>query len=304
MKADRARCLRCEQPLPLPPIGVASQGQPRNVAQLAAMAGAALAALVVVGWIALDGTTLQRQRPVERTRPSSEAGSVPNRADEVDSQEPPPFTPVTFMDETRSAGGAFQTGDFESARSQYEAALQKRPDDPETLNNLGLTLERLGDVSGAIARFERAIALSADKWSYHFNLAHALARSSNWDRAIAEYRQAAQLFPDDYATQFNLALTLQKKGDDQTAIPEFEKAITLAPGEPSFHLALGNSLTRLGRIADARAAFERYLELDPEAGNRDQVKAHIETLSAASAATLSNASPTPLSLAALPVDKN
>jgi len=109
--------------------------------------------------------------------------------------------------------------DFSALRVRYEEQLSKRPSDPELLNNLGLTLERLGRVDEAIARFENALRFDPLNFSYHFNLAHAASQRRDWDRSIAEYRLAASRMPGDYATRYNLAMAIYLKGDQVSSIP-------------------------------------------------------------------------------------
>jgi tetratricopeptide (TPR) repeat protein len=163
-------------------------------------------------------------------------------------------------------------------RARDEEALAKNPENAETLNNLGLTLERLGLYDDAIARFTRATQIGSRNWAYHFNLAHAYAQRQNWDRAVAEYRVAAGLYPTDGATQCNLATALQKKGADTEAIPIFEHAVQLAPSDAGCHLAFAVSLEQEGRASDARREYQEYLQLAPAAPDAESVKSHLETL--------------------------
>jgi len=186
--------------------------------------------------------------------------------------------PVKFLEAARRGTLDFTNSDFESAKAKFEAALKEKPDDAESVNNLGLTLERMGQVDAAIERFAMAVRLDPKSWAYHFNLAHAATVRQDWDRAIAEYRAARDISPDDYPTQYNLALTLHRKGDEVAAIPEFEKAIALAPGEASFHLSLGASLEKAGRRNDAKREYQQYLDMAPGAADADQVRAHLQGL--------------------------
>ncbi len=186
--------------------------------------------------------------------------------------------PIAFLDASRRGTADFGNSDFGAARAKFEAALKSKPDDPELVNNLGLTLERLGQIDAAIARYAQAVQLDAKTWAYHFNLAHAVSARQEWDRAIAEYRIARDLFPTDYATQYNLAMTLHRKGDEMAAIPEFEKAIALAPGESAFHLSLGASLEKAGRVPDAKREYQQYLDMAPNAVDADTVRAHLQGL--------------------------
>ena len=185
---------------------------------------------------------------------------------------------ATSLDFRRNGRAEPTTDELAADRTRYEQTLVKTPDDAETLNNLGLTLEQLGLVDDAIARFSRAAQISTRNWAYHFNLAHALSQKQSWDRTINEYRIAVGLFPTDAATQCNLAKALQSKGDDTAAIPAFEKAIQLAPGEPDCHRAMALSLEQAGRTADARREYQLYLELAPSAPDADAVKSHLQSL--------------------------
>ena len=294
IKAGRQHCLRCFEPLPDPDIPVRpavweSLGLSRSRLMTIGIVGA-VAVLSLVAVILSTGPG-----PVDEVaRPASGQAATPRPA-------PPPPAPAVAapvpsvpagvpspqpasgaaVDSNRTAAVTFNAGDFASARAAYERSLVQRPDDPETLNNLGQVLVRLNLPTEAIARFERAIALAPTKSAYHFNLAHTVAQLGQLDRAVTEYREAVRLFPDDYATQFNLAMTLQAKGDEQAAIPEFQRAIALAPSEPSFHVSLGLSLEKVGRLADAVREYRQFLDMEPTSPDAAKLKAHIQVLTSA-----------------------
>lgn len=290
IKAGRQHCLRCFEPLPDPdtPVRLSileSLGLSRDKLMVVGIvASVAVLSLVTVIWRTWP-------EPVDEVaRPASGQPAAPARAAApVSAPEPAPAAPtvsapayqpapVAAVDSNRTAAATFNTGDFASARAAYERSLVQRPDDPETLNNLGQVLVRLDLPAEAIVRFERAIALAPTKSTYHFNLAHTVAQLGQLDRAVTEYREAVRLFPDDYATQFNLAMALQARGDAQAAIPEFQRAITLAPGEASFHLSLGLSLEKAGRAADAVREYRQFLEMEPTSPDAAKLKAHIQVL--------------------------
>lgn len=281
IKANRDRCLRCDEPLvaagPAPILQAPAwlKLSSGRLLMLGVAASLALFVTAAVLWESGSDPADDIAKPAPGA-PTASVASKPPAVSVAATTELP--APVTALDSTRVAGVAFTSGDFQGARLRYEQALEKTPDDPETLNNLGLALVRLGNINDAIARFEKAVQLAPDKWAYHFNLARTLGQQQKWDLAAASYRTAARLFPADYATQYNLAMVLHKQGDDRSAIPEFEKAIALAPSEPSFHLSLGISFEKVGRLADARREYQQYLEMDPSAPEADKLKAHIRVL--------------------------
>jgi type IV pilus assembly protein PilF len=287
IRADRTRCLRCGEELqaasPAPQPGPTLRdwlqtSTPRNLA-----VGALASLGVLAGVVMLD--TQSRSGGVARVGGSAKPAATAASPVRMAASRPLPqgelMAPATASDSVRLAGAAFTSGDFEAAKLRYEQALQKKADDPEALNGLGLVFERQGAFDDAVARFARAAAAVPTSWTYRFNLAHALGESGKWDQAVDEYRSASGLFPDDYATEYNLALALHKKGDDEGAIPEFRKAIALAPREPSFHLSLAMSLEKTGKTADAAREYEQYLAMAPWVPEADKIKEHLKAIGAA-----------------------
>jgi tetratricopeptide (TPR) repeat protein len=182
------------------------------------------------------------------------------------------------LDASGTAAVAYKQGDFTTALEQYQTAVEKNPQDAESLSNLGQVLVRVGRIDEALPYFDRAIALIPQRWAYHFNRARALALLDRWDDAIASYTEAQRLFPDDYATTFNLGLALHSKGDENGAVREYKKAIALEPNDPSFYMALGISLERLQQPREAAAAYAEYLRTATSAPDAERVKARITQL--------------------------
>lgn len=189
-----------------------------------------------------------------------------------------------FLEAAGEGSLAYASGDYNASLAHYLAAVEKNPDDAESLSNLGQVLVRLNRTGESIPYFERAVAILPGRWAYHFNLSRALGLLGRTDEAIAGYRRAQQLFPDDYATAFNLAMTLHHKGDEVSAIEQYRKAIVLQPEDASFRKALGISYEQLQKGPEAAAAYAEYLRLSPSAPDGDKVRARIARLQAGPAA--------------------
>ena len=283
IKAGRGHCLRCFETLPVE--GASEEPQPwyksLQVSQgttLIVGVTLTLAALLVSAliWERATPAVDDVARPAASTETATPARTPARVADPSAVPERAPILEPGFVAAPNAAAPV--VADFAAARSSYEQALAKRPDDPETLNKLGQALVGLGKLDEAIPRFERASTLAPDRWAYHFNFAHTSSQLLLWDRAVAEYRRAAALSPTDYATQFDLALALHKKGEDSAAVSEFEKAIKLAPAESRTHMSLAITLEKLGRLPEAAREYRRFLEIEPGAPDADKVKAHVESL--------------------------
>jgi Flp pilus assembly protein TadD len=185
-----------------------------------------------------------------------------------------------FIEAAGEGSVAYAAGDYAGSLAHYFAAVEKNPDDAESLGNLGQVLVRLNRTAEAIPYFDRAIAILPGRWAYRFNRARAVGLLGRTDEAIAGYRAAQQLFPDDYATAFNLAMALHQKGDEAAAVEQYRKAIALQPEDASFRMALGISYEQLHNGQEAAAAYQEYLRLSPTAPDADKVRARIAQLQA------------------------
>lgn len=277
IRADRDRCPKCRMWLVERDPEAAAHRSRRLAGWGAGLMGAFV--LIAGGFWLLGDSDAGAASPAKLVDPF--AARRPARAAADESPEPaeekaPPAR--AFLDSSGAAAVAYSTGDYNSALEHYQAAVEKNPDDAESLSNLGQVLVRLGRVEEALPHFERAISLIPNRWAYRFNLARAHGLLNRWDEAIAGYRQAQELFPDDYVTTFNLALALHKKGNDAAAIEQYQKAIALAPEDASFRFALALSYERLQKKAEAAAAYQEYLRLAPEAADAERVRARIEEL--------------------------
>jgi Tfp pilus assembly protein PilF len=277
IKANRERCLRCESPL------VAWEKPELLPPWLQRLGGGTLVFGLVAAVILVFAVVMF----VESRPRTADDGAGPSRGGAPRAQSlaplgaPAPLSaiqPLASLDTPRRGSVDFLRGDFSGLRARYEEQLQKKPSDPELLNNLGLILERLGRNDEAIARFESALQADPRNFSYHFNIAHALSQRSDWDRSIAEYRLAAGLLPSDYATRYNLGMALHLKGDEAGAIAELQTGIGLAPGVAAFHLLLGVVFEKLGRIGEAGQSYQTYLATAPSAPDADRVRSHLQLL--------------------------
>jgi tetratricopeptide (TPR) repeat protein/ribosomal protein L40E len=281
IRADREWCLRCHEPLvawkkpeiPLPPVVRALGGG----TLIFGLVGA-VAAGVIIYLTFFDSSAAQPDQPVRRTAPQvaapAAASATAPRSDSTSRIEQ-----VTFVDAPRRSTVDIAAADPIANRKRFEETLESNPKDADTLNNLGLTLERLGFVESAVARFTAAIEADRRNWIFHFNLAHAVSQLQNWNRAAAEYSAALELFPDNYAAQYNMGIALHLGGNETEAVKAFEKAIQMAPGDPAAHLSRAISLEASGHPDDAVSEYRRYLQMVPNARDAAAVTKRVQSLS-------------------------
>jgi Flp pilus assembly protein TadD len=276
IKANRERCLRCEAPLvawrkpELLPSWLQRLGGGTLIFGLVAVV---VLLFLVVMFVDSRSRTDDAARSISAATVSRAHSGTPAASAPITTLEAP-----ASLDNPRRGTVDLARADFSALRTRFEEALAKKPADPELLNNLGLTLERLGQVDAAIARFESAVQVDPQNWSYHFNLGHAASQAQKWDRSIAEYRLAAGLQPTDFATRYNLAMALHRRGDEPGAIAELQNGSETAPSIPAFHLALGVSLEKVGRLDEAGRAYQTYLDMAPSAPDADRIRSHLQSM--------------------------
>ncbi len=284
VRAGRERCPRCRAYLVAADAKAPAAGIPASGRRLQRIALGFLGAIVLLAgvlWLVRDGTPRQAAVPARTVDPAADRrpAATPVPAAVTAEATPAAFGGAPPFLEAAGAGTlAYGSGDYEAALDRFRAAIEKNPNDAESLSNLGQVLVRLGRTAEAIPFFERASRISPERWAYQFNMARAQGLLGNWDGAVTTYRRAQELFPNDYVTTFNLALALHKKGDEKGAVEEYKRAVELSPDDPSFRLALATSYDRLNQRAEAATAYQEYLKLSPEAPDADKVKGRIASL--------------------------
>lgn len=117
----------------------------------------------------------------------------------------------------------------------FERAVALRPDYPEALNNLGLTLAWLGRAAEGVRPLERSVRLQPAAAEAHNNLGIALAGSGRAAEALRAFRMAAALNPTLPNIRENWGRALLLLDRSAEAREQFDHAARLrapAAGEP------------------------------------------------------------------------
>lgn len=158
----------------------------------------------------------------------------------------------------------------EEAISQYEQALQFKPDYADAHINLANALADLGKSDEAIQHYERALQLTPNAANVHNDLGTALADEGRFDEAIQQYEQALRLKPDYANAHFNLGIDFAAQGKLDEAISHYEQALRLKPEYAEAHCNLGNVLVRQRKLEEAVSHYRDALQIEP-----DYTRAHI-----------------------------
>jgi len=157
-----------------------------------------------------------------------------------------------------------QKGRMDEAITQFQQALEIKPDYADAHNNLGNVLLQTGRVDEAIAHFQNALRISPDLAVVHINLGNALMQKGRVDEAIAHYQNALQIKSDNADDHNNLGNVLLQKGRVDEAITQFQLALEIKPDYADAHYNLAIALWREGRVDEAIAHYQNALQISPD----------------------------------------
>ena len=143
------------------------------------------------------------------------------------------------------------------ARDAALRALASNPNDPHTLDTIGVVLSRVGLHVAALEPFARAVALAPDNASYQFNYAASLQFSGRFDDAETAYRRAYALDANAFRALAAIPhLRRQSRTDNLAA--ELENAFARTQ-DATHRLHLGHALAKTFEDLEDYAAALRWL---------------------------------------------
>jgi len=152
-----------------------------------------------------------------------------------------------------------QTGQFSQAIVNLQAALEKRPNDPDLLYYLGRASGLLSKQS-----IDTLLAAYPDSARAHQAMAENYFVLRQMPQAEKEYQQALRLRPDTPNVHLELGQVYAVSSDWPKAEEEFRAESKLQPGNAEAAFRLGQALLEQGKVKEARGELERSNRLEPE----------------------------------------
>jgi len=152
-----------------------------------------------------------------------------------------------------------ETGQLAESITNLQAALQKRPDDPDLLYYLGRASGLLSKQS-----IDTLLAAYPDSSRAHQSLAENYFVLRQTAEAEKQYQQALQLRPDTPNLHLELGQVYAMASRWPQAEEQFRAEAKLQPGNAEAAYRLGDALLQQGRIREARKELERSNQLQPQ----------------------------------------
>lgn len=177
-------------------------------------------------------------------------------------------------------GNAYaELGDYEEAVADYSQAIRLDPNQPGAYYSRGVVLSYQGQYEEAVADYREALVLSPTYASAYNNLAWTLAHDldTDYEEALEYALRAVELDPDEYHHD-TLAMVYCKLEQYDEALDHYYLALSLDPHFAASYRGRADVYLALGDHQSALEDYERYLDLEPEASDRQAVEETIDWL--------------------------
>lgn len=213
--------------------------------------------------------------------------------------------------------------DYERAREYFLEAATLDPSDAEPLYLIGQLYLDSGKNDFAIKQFERVMSVNPNFPMVHYFAGQAQLALNNYDKALEMATKERQLNPDIPESYILAGEAYYKKGQHVLCTEEYQKALTKGLSDSNIYVKLArcyrlagsfdSAMTMLteaekresgnpdiykesgalyhmqGQFIKASEFYHRYLQLSPDAKDRDLIQRHLRDLAAKGAGNGSDA---------------
>jgi tetratricopeptide (TPR) repeat protein len=156
------------------------------------------------------------------------------------------------------------SGQYELAIASFDQALKIKPDDHEAWNYRGAALDCLSQYESAITSYDQALKIDPDYYQAWTNRGNALIALGQYEAAITSYNHALQIKPDDNEVWNNHGSALFALGQYETAITSYDQALKIKPDDNEVWNNRGSALFALGQYEAAITSYDQALKIKPD----------------------------------------
>lgn len=203
-----------------------------------------------------------KPKPVKPVTPKPVRGTPPPVEDDPTSISISPEATKRYEAGRR----AYEKGNFETAVTEFEAAIRLESRYVDALIDLGDAYFDMSDVENAADSYQRALVIDKKNLDARNRLGRASYARRDYDEALRQYREVLKVSPDDPEAIYNIALTYKGLKRYADAIPYFEKALAARQGPfPEARINLSRSYFESGKLPEAEAtARQAITEIGPD----------------------------------------
>jgi tetratricopeptide (TPR) repeat protein len=162
-----------------------------------------------------------------------------------------------------AAATALKDGKLDEAEAGFKAILDKYPGIPEAHYNLGVVASLRKDYAGAQTQYQMAVDLKPDYTDAWTALARAYEQGGDKEKALEVLKEAVSQNAEDAGVQYALGLYFVKEQQLDEAEAAFKKALEVDPKNPEPLFQLASINLNKGDTPAALASLEKYLAASP-----------------------------------------
>lgn len=171
---------------------------------------------------------------------------------------------MTILEALRLALSHFHKGAHADVEMVCRSILRVVPDQPETLQLLGVSHYAAGDAEAGAKILRAAIAVKPETADAYGNLGVALQALGRAAAAVAAQTRVTTLEPRKPEGYYNRASARMTRGDRAGAVNDYFKTLELRPTDVGAANGVGTTLREMGHVVRAAAAHRRALSVDPQ----------------------------------------
>lgn len=171
--------------------------------------------------------------------------------------------PDALLAPMRDATRAYIEGDHATAVATYWSLLEREPDFPPALYQLGVAYFRLRRYGDCARTFERFLAAVPSAVGATQALAHSYYSLGEYERALAHYQAVLAADASSVEALRGFALSHLRLGNLERALELFDVCLVKSPAHLEARFWRAQVLFDLERMDEARAAAEAARDLDP-----------------------------------------
>ncbi len=157
-----------------------------------------------------------------------------------------------------------RSGQVDTGERLLEQALEIQPGNSEALRGAADAQLRRGDLAAAIDLLRESQSQGSENVESHHSLARSLLARGEVEAALEHAYQAIEVNPLDPRFRRLYAFLLEIKGDQAKAEEQLRLAFLLAPSDPKLLFELSERRRRSGAPVHAQEYLEMAIEVDPE----------------------------------------
>lgn len=172
----------------------------------------------------------------------------------------------------------FESGELVEAAKWFLRIKERMPSYPK-VQYYGARIKYLsGDMDGALKEVQEDVKANGENDATMVFMAEVYVAKGDLVAGENYYKKAQKINPRSYDALMGLADLSTKRNNYDLALDLYKKAMKQRSDEPIVHKKIGDVYRLLGQGTLAIEAYKLYLEMNPEASDKNQIESYIQLM--------------------------